>query len=744
MSPKSPRSPTTSLPSPPSSPSPSPPTSPTFPISSTSHASPISVQSPPSVRHHHSDAKRPRSVSLPPLGSPKPYVSPGKRRRTQSDPITLSHTPAGDTLEDDVFELVRKSPGHNSSFGDSGPRMAYPMERERTNLPSSKSLVNGRRGKWARRGKIRARTGLSPPRTEKESPASSSRSSDISGTLHRLPKDTTNPDEINAIVTPIAGPSNTFHGPLRTPSPVQKIDFDFKRRSVHLSSNSHIIARGKTLLSTTPIFPTLNTALLNTHCGGCLMNAKGISELSGKSVAWCENQMIRCGGCKVMRFCSLKCYANNAYTHFEECRALKRHRFSVPPTLVRLVAKVIWDRDRIKEYRDPVPDHFAPKSIEGSNQWQTERLIEEVERFMVVKIKLDDGQYFLYDREELIELVRRVQTCVIPLHDTSANFVGMGLSRPVSSFQHSCRPNAMVVFPVGPTTKMGMRLVALSPIAPGQEVTISYIDRGLPRYLRDNALLPFGFEHDNACTSCLERVVDLTWAVRHKKCEGQGLIPLFEEDDMEMLDPRVSTSLCTGCPKHSWAFVEDTMYFEVMKTLGGIWEQEAEGVGVSLSELGQTNIMSEYALLKGQLRQLLSEFPATGYRIPYLLHRLGRIALIISPATDITLLTALTSLLEAHAAFLVIYNGHHLSRASSVEQLRNYWWRQNADDVDENCVEARKWIEYAYSDLAVLGLGDGKVGEKVQRLKAKIEESIEWFEVEKKADGGRDSPIETF
>lgn len=72
------------------------------------------------------------------------------------------------------------------------------------------------------------------------------------------------------------------------------------------------------------------------------------------------------------------------------------------------------------------------------------------------------------------------------LSSPSLTPIGVAINPTVALFNHSCWPNAAVVFPSG--TKAGMHVVALRPIGADEEVVTSYVDISLPAALRRQAL----------------------------------------------------------------------------------------------------------------------------------------------------------------------------------------------------------------------------------------------------------------
>jgi hypothetical protein len=100
----------------------------------------------------------------------------------------------------------------------------------------------------------------------------------------------------------------------------------------------------------------------------------------------------------------------------------------------------------------------------------------------------------------------------------------MSTSPTVALCNHSCEPNAVVVFPFG--AGKGMQVVAIRDLSPDEEVLTAYIDISVPKHIRQADLKDrYHFVCD--CTLCQKTGVDPRWVVRHPGCseEGVGSLP---------------------------------------------------------------------------------------------------------------------------------------------------------------------------------------------------------------------------
>lgn len=120
--------------------------------------------------------------------------------------------------------------------------------------------------------------------------------------------------------------------------------------------------------------------------------------------------------------------------------------------------------------------------------------------------------------------------------------IGVCTSPLLALVNHSCEPNAVVVFPefakpgAAGKSQGPMRLVAIAPIAPGEEVLTGYVDLTLPEALRGKELAE-RYRFECGCSLC-ERTrkrrtgVQAGWvdpreavACTRKGCDGKGWLP---------------------------------------------------------------------------------------------------------------------------------------------------------------------------------------------------------------------------
>ena len=185
----------------------------------------------------------------------------------------------------------------------------------------------------------------------------------------------------------------------------------------------------------------------------------------------------------------------------------------------------------------------------------------------------------------------QVNSFTLSLPDVSP--IGVAISPVVAMANHSCDPNAVVVFPNGGRC---MELVAIRDIEPNEEVSqcveltdkqilTSYIDVSLPVEKRRSELeATYRFKCE--CSLCLRDIeirnpgyegveVDLRAAVRHRDCKrkakGKGSLPLGWEDQGKHLERalRGEADICRD-ESHTMCEMQGTIHPQHCRTASPI------------------------------------------------------------------------------------------------------------------------------------------------------------------------------
>ncbi|KIO17648.1 hypothetical protein M407DRAFT_32673, partial [Tulasnella calospora MUT 4182] len=146
------------------------------------------------------------------------------------------------------------------------------------------------------------------------------------------------------------------------------------------------------------------------------------------------------------------------------------------------------------------------------------------------------------------------------LTNPSLTSIGVAISPLAALINHSCEPNAVVVFPRSSTVPQPgsdpLEVVAIKDIAAGEEILTSYVDISLPRHLRIKELQE-RYMFTCTCTAC-SRVKDGTVDPREAmKCERpgcSGLIPLPAPDTKSG-----KKRVCSTCKQESISNLDDIL-----------------------------------------------------------------------------------------------------------------------------------------------------------------------------------------
>ncbi|WVQ66767.1 uncharacterized protein L199_004958 [Kwoniella botswanensis] len=344
-----------------------------------------------------------------------------------------------------------------------------------------------------------------------------------------------------------------------------------------------LIKAGTIILKTPPSISALQNQHFQRVCHGCYLTMKE------RNIASCKNEkeryekkmrgelkikLNRCSGCKVLHYCSRECQLSDWPTHKHECLALQRFRkmyyktypnkrqddddlswTQASPEPVRALARIIWKR-RVEREKNGGKDGIWWKQIASleshvskSTQQEVMRLAQQaqhLQHYLSASIPLkgsdvdvDEHQLLPVHMEDFgFENVQEVMNFCSSFHVNSFTLsspsltpIGVSNSPLMALSNHSCDPNAIVVFPNGAKY---MELIAIKDIQLDEEILTSYIDLSCPYDIRQRDLKErYRFQCD--CTLCEKsknhRVdwVDPRWCVRHEGCkggDGKGKMPV--------------------------------------------------------------------------------------------------------------------------------------------------------------------------------------------------------------------------
>lgn len=170
-------------------------------------------------------------------------------------------------------------------------------------------------------------------------------------------------------------------------------------------------------------------------------------------------------------------------------------------------------------------------------------LAHSLVRYLELTSPTDLAEYGLHSAAELVDFISRFVTNTFTLTSPSLTPIGIAVSPVVALINHSCEPNAVVVFPRtggsdSQKNEPRIEVVALRQINKDEEILTAYIDTTLPMEKRQEALkATYNFQCH--CRLCAEATgVDLREAMYCPKSCG-GICPVPTEED--------SFSRCIKC-----------------------------------------------------------------------------------------------------------------------------------------------------------------------------------------------------
>ncbi|KAF9475469.1 SET domain-containing protein [Pholiota conissans] len=304
--------------------------------------------------------------------------------------------------------------------------------------------------------------------------------------------------------------------------------------------SKHARKPGDVLLSVKPHVAALSVAKLEGYCSNCF-GAK-------------KNSLQRCTGCKVVYYCDSKCQNKDWAFHKHECTAIQRWSASakssnanepvIPADAIRCLARIVWRKQKLgldsiwaKEI-DALQSHRTSLSKDPNAQdsQMYAQLAHALVNFLGLTSPQDMAEYGMQNAADLVDLISRLTTNTFTVSTPSLEPLGACVSPTVALINHSCDPNAVVVFPRagGEARKLDeplMQVIALKYIAADDEILTSYIDTTLPRERRQK-ILRETYHFTCNCTLCApppDAPIDFREAMWcPKKCGGVCPLPTEE------------------------------------------------------------------------------------------------------------------------------------------------------------------------------------------------------------------------
>ncbi|KAL2070914.1 hypothetical protein VTL71DRAFT_13940 [Oculimacula yallundae] len=234
-----------------------------------------------------------------------------------------------------------------------------------------------------------------------------------------------------------------------------------------------------------------------------------------------SSSLKRCSGCKIPYYCSTKCQNGHwKESHSRECKVLKKLP-DVPPTAVRaLIAMLLRNGEGLDagEERNwkALESHVSELKGDGK-RWE--------EIFLQARAGVEFTKAGSEKIEEAIRWLCVLSTNAFRITLPDNTPVGLCFSPTLARANHSCDPNAFIVF-----DSRTISLRALRPIKKDEQIFISYIDPTEEITLRQSRLKERYF-FTCKCTRCVGNENAYEYFIRSQEEEGRAV-------EMEILYPQ--------------------------------------------------------------------------------------------------------------------------------------------------------------------------------------------------------------
>ncbi|WWC64872.1 uncharacterized protein I303_107486 [Kwoniella dejecticola CBS 10117] len=338
---------------------------------------------------------------------------------------------------------------------------------------------------------------------------------------------------------------------------------------------------GTVILKVQPAISTLQNPHFKKICHGCFLSVDERNIANSKTDYdrfESKLKLNRCSLCKVLHYCSKQCQVSDWPLHKHECIAFQRLRKMYLKTYpdkasslnsrttneddlsfanqssdtIRALARIIWRR-RVEREKNGGKDGEWWKQIESleshlpiSTEKEKMKLAQQAQHlqyYLSASIPLSNDKLAQEDilqpvnmqdfgfasLKELMHFCTAFHVNSFTLSSPSLSPIGVSNSPLMALSNHSCDPNAIVVFPDG---GQNMELIAIKDIDIGDEILTSYIDISCPYDIRQRDIKD-RYRFSCECTLCLESKdtswIDPRWCVKHPGCvngeKGRAKMP---------------------------------------------------------------------------------------------------------------------------------------------------------------------------------------------------------------------------
>ncbi|KAJ7817361.1 SET domain-containing protein [Mycena olivaceomarginata] len=266
---------------------------------------------------------------------------------------------------------------------------------------------------------------------------------------------------------------------------------------------------GQVILAVKPHAAALSNERLDLHCSQCFGEGNHAS-------------LKRCTKCQAVYYCDSTCQNADWPLH--------KTNTSIPSEAIRCLGRIMWKRQK----QGPLSAWTREIDLLQSHTKDIEPAAYELHAHLAISLVRYLGLSL-----PIHPVFSSLQN-TFTITDPSLTPLGVSVSPPVALINHSCDPNAVVVFPRSrPNTQEPlMQVIALRDIVAGEEILTAYIDTTLPKALRQ-ASLRETYLFSCACALCtFAAPVDPRESVWCPKACG-GMCPTPTEEN--------SLSQCTKC-----------------------------------------------------------------------------------------------------------------------------------------------------------------------------------------------------
>ncbi|KAF5362827.1 hypothetical protein D9757_012175 [Collybiopsis confluens] len=292
------------------------------------------------------------------------------------------------------------------------------------------------------------------------------------------------------------------------------------------------IRAGESIIVTKAFAASLSNQNLPSYCSSCFAPAD-------------PNGMQRCTKCRAAYYCDSICQTNDWAIHKHECSSLQQwfqaapSKDILPPSdAVRCLSRMVWKRQRKgpgSVQAKEIANMQSNRSSLKPSAYETHTyLAHSLVQFLGLTNPAEMAEYGLASAADLVDLISRFVTNTFSVTDPALTALGAAVSPVIALINHSCEPNAAVIFPRATadskSQEPSMQVIAIRDIYPQEEILTSYIDTTLPTDLRQAALQET-YNFTCTCSLCTSSAdPDPRQAMNcPKNCGGLCPLPLDED-----------------------------------------------------------------------------------------------------------------------------------------------------------------------------------------------------------------------